>query len=255
MLDDDERAPVAVVNEQFARTFWPGDDAIGKRLNLVDQPQRPLVVVGVVSNVVHDTTRQKRDPTVYLPYRQRPLANIWVTVRTRATPMSLATPFRQAVAGVDPNLPIGMGPFLVDDRLAGLGNYWIAANNAVLLSMFAVIALLLASIGLYAVVAHSVSQHTYEIGIRIAIGARPGDVLALVMRQGMLPLGIGLVVGLAASLGLNRLLTSQLVNVSPADPAMLLLSSVVLLLAATAGCLMPARRAMRIDPVVVLRTS
>jgi putative ABC transport system permease protein len=169
--------------------------------------------------------------------------------------MSLATPFRQAVAGVDPNLPIGMGPFLVDDRLAGLGNYWIAANNAVLLSMFAVIALLLASIGLYAVVAHSVSQHTHEIGIRIAIGARPGDVLALVMRQGMLPLGIGLVVGLAASLGLNRLLTSQLVNVSPADPAMLLLSSVVLLLAATAGCLMPARRAMRIDPVVVLRTS
>jgi putative ABC transport system permease protein len=148
-----------------------------------------------------------------------------------------------------------MGPFLVDDRLAGLGNYWIAANNAVLLSMFAVIALLLASIGLYAVVAHSVSQHTHEIGIRIAIGARPGDVLALVMRQGMLPLGIGLVVGLAASLGLNRLLTSQLVNVSPADPAMLLLSSVVLLLAATAGCLMPARRAMRIDPVVVLRTS
>jgi putative ABC transport system permease protein len=169
--------------------------------------------------------------------------------------MSLATPFRQAVAGVDPNLPIGMGPFLVDDRLAGLGNYWIAANNAVLLSMFAVIALLLASIGLYAVVAHSVSQHTHEIGIRIAIGARPGDVLALVMRQAMLPLGIGLVVGLAASLGLNRLLTSQLVNVSPADPAMLLLSSVVLLLAATAGCLMPARRAMRIDPVVVLRTS
>jgi putative ABC transport system permease protein len=111
----------------------------------------------------------------------------------------------------------------------------------------------LASIGLYSVIAHSGSQRTQEIGVRMAIGATAGDILKLVFVQGMIPLGIGLLIGLAASLAVNRLLQSMLVQVSPADPITLLIASAVLILSATLGCLIPARRAMRVDPVVALR--
>jgi putative ABC transport system permease protein len=119
--------------------------------------------------------------------------------------------------------------------------------------IFAAIALLLASIGLYTVIAHSVTQRTQEIGVRIAIGATTRDILTMVFRQGMIPLGIGLAIGLTASLAVNQLLKSMLVQVSPADPITLLVASGVLILAALLGCLIPARRAIRIDPVDALR--
>ena len=151
------------------------------------------------------------------------------------------------------DLPIWIGPYTLDERLAGTGNYWSIRNDAALFVVFAAIALLLASIGLYAVVAHSVSQRTQEIGIRIAIGATARDVLALVLAQGLLPMGIGLAVGLAASLAVTPILKSQLVRVSPVDPLTLVVASAVLVLSATLGCLIPARRAVRVDPVVALR--
>jgi putative ABC transport system permease protein len=119
--------------------------------------------------------------------------------------------------------------------------------------IFAAIALLLASIGLYTVIAHSVSQRTQEIGIRMAIGATARDILKLVFQQGMLPLGIGLTIGLAGSLAVNRLLKAELVQISPADPITLVIASAALILAALLGCLIPARRAMRVDPMVALR--
>jgi len=119
--------------------------------------------------------------------------------------------------------------------------------------IFAAVALLLASIGLYTVIAHSVTQRTQEIGVRMAIGATTRDILALVLRQGMIPLGIGLAIGLTASLAVNQLLKSMLVQVSPADPVTLLVASGVLILAALLGCLIPARRAIRVDPVDALR--
>lgn len=131
--------------------------------------------------------------------------------------------------------------------------FWSHGVNAALFFIFAAIALLLAAIGLYAVIAHSVSQRTQEIGVRIAIGATPHDIRQLVLRQGMLPLGIGLAIGLAGSFAVNRLLQSQLVGTSPDDPITLAGASAVLLVAALLGCLIPARRAMRVDPVVALR--
>ncbi len=136
------------------------------------------------------------------------------------------------------------------DRLEA---FWDSRFYGMLFLIFAAIALLLASIGLYAVVAHSVSQRSQEIGIRMAIGATARDILRLVFLQGMLPLAIGLAIGLAASLAVNRLLESQLVQVSPADPITLVVASATLVLSATLGCLIPARRAMRVDPVVALR--
>jgi putative ABC transport system permease protein len=131
--------------------------------------------------------------------------------------------------------------------------FWDSRFYGALFLIFAAIALLLASIGLYTVIAHSVSQRTQEIGVRIAIGATTRDILSLVFRQGMIPLGIGLAIGLSASLAVNRLLESMLVQVSPSDPITLLVASGVLILAAMLGCLIPARRAIRVDPADALR--
>jgi ABC-type antimicrobial peptide transport system permease subunit len=132
-------------------------------------------------------------------------------------------------------------------------NYQFKAFTTTLFLLFAAIALLLASIGLHAVVAYSVSRRTQEMGIRLAIGATAGDILKLVMRQGLLPLAIGLAIGLVGSLGVNRLLQSQLVAVSPGDPLTYVIATAVLAAAAALGCWIPARRAMSLDPLVALR--
>jgi putative ABC transport system permease protein len=212
-----------------------------------------LTVVGVVSSVVQSSDWQAHDPLVYRPYAQQPEREIWVIVRAQVSGASLATSFRREMHAIDADLPIWLGPFALDKRLAGMGNYWVIGSNAALFSLFAAIALLLASVGLYGIVASSVRRRTREIGIRIAIGATARDILTLVFKQGMLPLGIGLTIGLAASLAVTPVLETQLVRVSPIDPLTLLTTSAVLILSATLGWLLPACRAMRVDPVVALR--
>jgi putative ABC transport system permease protein len=244
--------PVAIVNQLFASKFWPGEDPLGKRLRFFDQntPEPWLTVVGVASNIIqNDQTRQKFDPMVYLPYRQDPGGGAWVLVRARVPSSSLSNAFRQEVQALDPSLPL-YGPYSIADRME---RFWDSRFYGALFLIFAAIALLLASIGLYTVIAHAVSQRTQEIGVRIAIGATTRDILALVFRQGMIPLGIGLAIGLTASLAVNRLLESMLVQVSPSDPITLLVASGVLILAALLGCLIPARRAIRVDPGDALR--
>ena len=244
--------PVAIVNQLFASTYWPGEDPLGKRFRLFEGDNLEVwrTVVGVASNIIqNDQTRQKFDPVVYLPYRQKPGGGAWILVRTSVPPAGLTTAFRQAAQAVDPGLPL-YGPMAISERME---RFWDSRFYGSLFLIFAAIALLLASIGLYTVIAHSVSQRTQEIGVRIAIGGTPRDILKLVFRQGMLPLAIGLTVGLAASFAVNRLLQSMLVQVSPADPITLVVASAMLILAGTLGCLIPARRAMRVDPVVALR--
>jgi predicted permease len=247
--------PVAIVNQRFASHAWPGESALGKRLRLFQgtTPGAWLTVTGVVSNILQSSaTLQAFDPVVYLPYRQAPTRALWVFARTRVAPGSLVPAVRREVQALDADLP------------TGAANLWTLAdwlewphreqdNLTVLFLFFAAIALLLASVGLYAVVAHSVSLRTQEIGIRIAIGATTRDILALVLRQGVLPLGAGLGIGAAASLAVTPLLKSQLVQVSPGDPIALGAASAVLVVSAALGCVIPARRAMRVDPVVALR--
>ena len=245
-------APAAIVNQMFAAQHWPGEDPLGQRLRLFDDSAASswLTVVGVVSNIVQsDTNRQRFDPLVYLPYRQNPGGGMWVLARTQIPPANLATAFRRQVLALDPDLPL-YGPFALIERLEA---FWDSRFYGMLFLIFAAIALLLASIGLYTVVAHAVSQRTQEIGVRMAVGASARDILRLVLRQGMLPLAIGLAIGLAGSLAVNQLLKSVLVEVSPADPAALAVASAALILSAALGCLIPARRAMRVDPVVALR--
>ncbi len=244
--------PVAIVNERFASRYWPGENPLGKRLRLFDgKPDAWLNVVGVVSNIVQtDFTRQEFNPLVYLPYREKPEGLMNVIVRTRVPPGNLATALRREVQAMDFDLPM-FGPFTLAERLEA--NYWSRGLYGVLFLVFAGIALLLASIGLYAVVAHSVSQRIQEIGIRMAMGAKAHDILKLVLRRGILPSGIGLMIGLAASFAVNRVLKAELVQVSPSDPITLAAVSAALAVAAILGCLIPARRATRVDPVVALR--
>jgi putative ABC transport system permease protein len=244
--------PVAIVNQLLAAQFWPGEDPLGKRLRFFDRdaPGPWLTVVGVVSNIIqNDANRQRFDPLVYLPYRQDPGGGAWVLVRTRVRPESLANAFRSEVQALDSDLPL-YGPMPIAERME---RFWDSRFYGSIFLIFAAIALLLASIGLYTVIAHSVSQRTQEIGIRMAIGGAPRDILKLILRQGMIPLAIGLVIGLPASLAVNRVLKSMLVQVSPSDPVTLVVASAVLILSGTLGCFVPARRAMRVDPVVALR--
>ena len=250
-FDSPSSLPVVVVNQRFASEVWPGDGPLGKRLRVFEgrTPGPWRAVVGVVSNVIQDT-RLQIVPLIYLPYRQRPEPGMEVIARTRVPPATLSTAFRRDVQALDSGLPI-LGPLTLDERLRE--NYWTSGLDGALFLIFAAIALLLASVGLYAVIAHSVSLRTQEIGIRMAVGATARDILKLVFTQGMLPLGIGLAIGLAASFAVMPILKSALVGVSPADPITLVVSCVALILAAMLGCLIPARSAMRVDPVVALR--
>jgi putative ABC transport system permease protein len=248
--------PAVIVNQRFASAYWPARDPIGKRLRLFDGKTAStwLTVVGIVSNIVqNDANRQDVDPLIYVPYRQQPADSMWVLVRARGAAGNLANTFRREIQTLDSRLPIWLGPFTLDERLAGMGNYWRIGSDAALFLLFAAIGLLLASLGVYAVVAHSVSERAHEIGIRIAIGATARDILALVLARGLLPLGIGVAIGLFAALAVNRVLISTLVHVSPADPATMIVAATTLSAAATLGCLIPAWRAMRVDPVVALR--
>jgi ABC-type antimicrobial peptide transport system permease subunit len=204
----------------------------------------------VASNIIqNDTNRQTFGPMAYLAYRQKPDGGMWLLAHTRVTPSSLLSVIRRELQPVVPDVPM-YGPFVMADRLEA---YWDSRFYGYLFLIFAAIALLLASVGLYAVIAHSVSQRTQEIGVRTAMGATAADIRRLVLTEGMLPVAIGLVIGLVASLPVNRVLQSMLVQVSPSDPVTLAVASAALVAAAALGCLIPARRAMRVDPVVALR--
>jgi putative ABC transport system permease protein len=260
-FDGPSGMPVAIVNQRFVSEFWPGQNPLGKRFRLLNgkAPDAWLTVVGVASNIIqNDNTGQTFDPVVYVPYRQKPAGDMDVLARTGGLPGSLESAFRHEIEAIDSELVIYSGLGSVDgprpltESLA-LNNYWSKGVNAALFLIFSAIALLIAVVGLYAVIAHSVSQRTQEIGIRMAVGATARDILKLVFLQGMAPLGIGLAIGLAGSLVITRVLKSELVQVSPADPITLTVTSAVLVLCALLGCLIPACRGVRVDPVVALR--
>lgn len=229
--DGASAVPVILVNERFARQQWPGEDPLGKRLRLFDgQTERPWrTVVGVVSNIVQqDATRQEFVPLAYLPYQQTPMAFMYLFARTSVPADTLGAALRSEVRALDPDLPFSFSTLAT--RLES--NYRNSGLAGALFLILSAIALLLASLGLYTVMAHSVSRRTQELGIRMAMGATSGDIRALVLAHGALPLGIGLLVGLAAAVAVNRVLMSALVQVSPADPPTLVVTTVVLLVAA-----------------------
>jgi hypothetical protein len=263
--------PVAIVNESFAARFWHGEQALGKRLRVKDRNKRSewRTVIGVVSNIMQgDPLRQHFKPLVYAPFRQEPATRAqnsdgagfngaYFLLRTSIPPHQVARVVRAEVERLDTDVILQEFTNLrasfafrrdrMDLEHAELGKYGEAAP------IFALIALLLAAVGLYAVVAHSVNQRTKEIGVRMAIGATGKGIRNMVLRDGMLPVGAGMILGLAASLAVNRILQSQLVGVSPYDPATVIGAPVILILVALIACHIPSRRAVRVDPLVALR--
>ncbi len=248
--------PVAIVNERFAREHWPGQNPLGQRIRLFDgaAPEAWRTVVGVAANIIYDPYRQQIRPVIYVPYAQTArAADMWVLVRSPLPAGDLVAAFRHEVSALDPSAIIWLGPFNLSERLAAIGAYGDIRNHAVLLLSFACVALLLASFGLYATMAHSVSRRTREIGVRMAVGATPRDIVQLILKVAMFPLVAGLMIGLAGSLAVSRVLASELVRVSPADPSSLVAAGFVLLAAAILGCWIPLRRALRLDPALALK--
>jgi putative ABC transport system permease protein len=233
--------------------MWPGKDPLGKRLRLVRDgvPQPWLTVVGVVPDILQDFRHPlEHSPLIYLPYAEAPQRVAYLVARTGVPPSTLAQAFRTEVQRVDEALPVYEVRSL-EDRIAE--NRLTTSLFGAICTVFAVVALVLASIGLYSVTAHSVSQRTQEFGIRLAMGGTSGDIVRLVFRQGLRPLAYGLMIGLPLAFGVTRLLRAVLAGVSPGDPVTFLAAGAVLTLAGVAGCAIPARRAVRVDPAVVLR--
>ncbi len=246
---DGASAPgVAVISEAMARRFWPGQEPLGARLSL--DGERWFTVVGVVGDVRNATLAKEPYPQLYLPFAQMPMSSMYLAVRAAGEPRALVGTLRREVAALDAELPLA-DIRTMDERLSRSVEQ--PRVNVLLLGGFAGVALLLAGLGIYGVISQSVAQRTREIGIRMALGARPGDVLRLMIHQGMTPALVGIVLGLvAAGLG-SRVLASLLYGVSATDP--LSFATVPLFLAAVAffAAWLPARRATRVDPTEALR--
>ncbi|MEW6208874.1 MAG: ABC transporter permease [Acidobacteriota bacterium] len=243
---------VAIISESVARTYFGERNPIGRRMKFgAGQGPLDLEIVGVVKDSKHGNVRETPNRYVYNPYTQRPaVGEMTFYVRTAREPERMAATLREEVARLDASLPIFNLRTLreqIDESIFG------DRFMAMLSSAFGVLAALLAAIGIYGVMAYSVTQRTQEIGIRVALGAQPGNVLRMIVRQGMTLAGIGLGIGLAGAIALMRPLSDQLFNVSANDPVTF--AAVALLLAAVAmvACYIPARRATRVDPMVALR--
>jgi putative ABC transport system permease protein len=252
--DGQTGVPVVIVNRAFAIKFWPGEpNPLGKRLRLLksEKPGAWLTVVGVVPDIVQSYSMVKRfDPLIYLPYREEPEASMSVVARADVPPATLSNAFRNQVQVVDQDLPVFLLLPLTEELY--LQN-WPIRVFGILFSGLGAMSLLMAAVGLYAVVAHTVSQRTQEIGVRLAMGASRANIVRLVFKQGMGQIAIGLVLGLAAAFALSRLLRAVLSRELQPDAAMFLVVALVLAGAGALACAIPARRATRVDPAEALR--
>ena len=251
--DSDGAALTAMINEAMARALWPDEDAVGRRFRL-PFPNAPwMTVAGVVGNMKQMGLDAAPFPEFYTPVEQTSIQTFqwpqYLVVRTEGNPMSLATAVRDAVRNVDPDQPVTIRS-MSDVFDAAVTN---RNTQLTLIGGFAVLGLLLASIGLYGVLAYTVAGRTAEIGLRIALGARRTNVVGSVVRSALLTAVIGLAAGLAGSLALSRLLASSLFGVQPTDPATLATVSATVLLVALLASYVPARRAAAVDPTTALR--
>ena len=248
----------AIVNQRFVAQYFPHEDALGKRLG-VEFPDRPggpggkvwLTIIGICPDVIQRAApRQGNGSLVYVPSRLQPLNGFGVIARIGGNPKSLISAFRREVQAVDQDMPVfgasTLQEFFEQQR-------WPFRVFGTLFSLFALFALTLAAIGLYAVIAYSVVQRTPEIGLRMALGASTAAILALVLRTGLRQLAIGLILGWLAAVAATRVLSGVLIGVKPSDPLTFASLAALLCLVAIAACILPARRASRIDPMVALR--
>ena len=242
---------VVIVNEALARKHWPGQDAIGKRICFYGPPERTnwMEIVGVVQDVTHEINVPVK-PEYYLPFAQDPWNMMTIVARTKVDPTSLASEIRKQVWAIDKDQPVF--------EVKSMDELWSMAASlysfsSVTLGFFAVLALLLASLGIYGVMAFAVAQRTQEIGIRMALGATTSEVMKLVLKHGMKLAVLGIAIGLVGAWGLTRFMKALLVDVQPTDLLTFGVVSGCLFIAALLACYVPARRATKVDPLVALR--
>jgi predicted permease len=257
--DNQDAQQVIIIDDWLAQRFFSNESPLGKRMLWgtipgMEEDQEPFLytIVGVVGSIKqNDLTEAEQVGAYYFTYKQRPRSFMTLTVRTAVEPVTLTAPIRQAVGRIDPDLP-----FYYPETLAHRVSESLVTRRTpmVLLAGFAGVALLLAAVGIYGILAYSVTQRTRELGIRMALGSSPTEVSRLVVLQGVRVLGLGLLIGLGGSVLLVRLIQSLLYGVQPTDPMVLLSVAATLTLVGFGACLLPARRATRIDPTVALNT-
>jgi len=248
--DSDDHPPVVIVNEAFVRRHFPNEDALGKRLSF-NGPKGPWrEIVGVVRTSKYRSLGEAPTPVAYLALQQNHETGMVLHVRTRVDPSSVAGAIRNEVQSLERNLPLG-NPELMSERVAN--SLYAARMGALLLAVFGACALLLASIGLYGVMSFAVARRTRELGIRVALGARPGDVFRLVLLQGMTLVIAGLVLGIGVAMAVTRLLASFLYGVSTTDALTFTVIPALLTAVALLACYLPARRATKVEPLIALR--
>ncbi|MGB7923251.1 MAG: ABC transporter permease [Pyrinomonadaceae bacterium] len=254
--DNEGATPVAVINETMARLYWPEENPLGKRFKVAGPPDTNpwLTIVGVVSDVRQMGADAPVKAEMYVPYRQASWNSFYaprdLVLRTSVAPSSLVPAVRQAIYEVDPYQPLS-GIRTMDEVL---GRETAQRRlGMILLVAFAALALLLAALGIYGVLSYFVVQHTPEIGVRMALGAQPGDVLRLVIMRGMRLALAGVAIGLGGAFALTRLMKSLLFEVNATDPLTFGLIALLLTLVALLACLVPARRATKVDPIIALR--
>jgi predicted permease len=250
----DDRAttmPVAIVNEQLARKIAPHGSAIGRRIRLspADQPAW-ATIVGVAGNAKHFQLEEAPLDQVYVPFTQLPLIFTELVVRTSGDPMGVANAVRSAIWRVDRDQPVWRVRPVTQSIEGALGTRTFIMR---LLASFALVAVVLATIGVYGVMSYAVARRTQEMGIRMALGARSNQVVGMVLRQGMRTIALALVIGLAVALAATRVLETQLYGVERLDPLTFAAVPLALALVALCACYLPARRASRVNPVTALR--
>ena len=256
-LDDQDHPGVAIVNESFVKHYFPNENPLGRRIKpgppgrIWDQQKlTSFEIVGIVRDVKLAGLDAPSEPAYYLPASQAPLEDMTLLVRTTTNPLSIVAAVRQAVWSIDPDQPISNVSTLdkiVDDSIAQ------RRLNMLLMGLFGGLAMLLSAVGIYGLLSHAVTQRTQEMGIRMALGAQVGDVLKLVLRQGMMLALAGVGIGLAGAFALTRLIRGLLFGVTPNDAVTFVVVTVVLTIVALLACYIPARRATKVDPLIALR--
>lgn len=251
--DKADSMPVVIINSTMAKQFWPNKNPIGRQVGLASSSFPLMTIVGIAADVKHLSLREDPGPEMYVPFTQRPYPSMLVmnmVLRSKTNPATVVTAARQAIHSIDSDLPVGEANSLSTVRDLSMAQ---PRFSMLLLGGFGILALVLASVGMYGVISYSVAQRTAEIGVRMALGARRNDVLSMVLSQGARLAGIGILIGLIGAYGLTRLMASFLYGIQARDPLTFISVSLLLgALALIAGYL-PARRATRVDPLIALR--
>ena len=253
VYDERDRADapkVAIVNQAFARRYFPGGDVLGKRIGFGCEEGLCTTIVGVVGNVKQESITADVAPEIFVPSSQMPMNGMTLFIRSTGNTGDLARALRSEVLAIDKNQPV-FNVKTLDQRV--VETIAVSRSLMLLFSGFALLALVLACVGIYGIVSYSVSQRTREIGIRMALGARAVDVLRLVLKNGMTLVAVGVAIGVAGALALTRFLTTMLFGVTPTDTSTFVVVSAVLAIVAFIACLVPARRATKVNPLVALR--